>query len=238
MEALLLRFEAPLMSFGGVMVDQHNITDRFPGLALLTGLLGNALGYTHAGHAALDALQARLRFAARWDRSPQPVCDYQTVALGQSFLQDTGWTTRGISEGRGGASSEGTHIRFRHYWADGVLTMAFSLADAAGPDLDALATALPCPARPLFIGRKTCLPSAPLLRGRRTGASLRGILAAEPRDVAADSTASKLEACWPHEEGAFAPGDELIEISDRRDWRHQLHTGQRRQWRGWLEVPA
>lgn len=235
MDALLLRFEAPLMSFGGVVVDQHNTTDRFPGLALLTGLLGNALGYTHAEHAALDALQSRLRFAARWDRSPQSVCDYQTVALGQDFLQDTGWTTRGVSEGRGGASSESTHIRFRHYWANGVLTVALTLVDTTEPDLDTLAETLLRPARPLFVGRKTCLPAAPLYRGLRTGQSLRAILAAEPL---ADTKhiAARLEACWPQEEGAFAPGDELVEVSDRRNWRHQLHTGQRRQWRGWLEV--
>ena len=30
------------MSFGGVIVDQNNVTDRFPGLSLLTGLF--ALG--------------------------------------------------------------------------------------------------------------------------------------------------------------------------------------------------
>jgi CRISPR-associated Cas5-like protein len=40
MDILLLRFDAPLMSFGGVMVDQHGPTDRFPGLAMLTGPAG------------------------------------------------------------------------------------------------------------------------------------------------------------------------------------------------------
>ena len=43
MRALVLRFDAPLMSFGGVMVDQHGVIDRFPGTAMLTGLLANAL---------------------------------------------------------------------------------------------------------------------------------------------------------------------------------------------------
>jgi CRISPR-associated Cas5-like protein len=34
MDFLLLRFDAPLMSFGGVMVDQYGPTDRFPGQSM------------------------------------------------------------------------------------------------------------------------------------------------------------------------------------------------------------
>ena len=41
---LLLRLEAPLMSFGSVLVDKRGPTDRHPGTALITGLLANALG--------------------------------------------------------------------------------------------------------------------------------------------------------------------------------------------------
>jgi len=47
MKALVLRLDAPMMSFGGVMVDQHGVIDRFPGVALLTGLIANALGWHH-----------------------------------------------------------------------------------------------------------------------------------------------------------------------------------------------
>ena len=47
MDALVLRLDAPLMSFGGVIVDHHNVTERFPGLSLFAGLFANALGWTH-----------------------------------------------------------------------------------------------------------------------------------------------------------------------------------------------
>jgi CRISPR system Cascade subunit CasD len=182
MDCLILRFDAPLMSFGGVMVDQHNPTDLFPGLAMLTGLFGNALGWHHRDAARLDALQARLRFAARWDVRPERMKDYHTVDLGQEFMVDTGWTTRGMREDRKGdrENSRGTTIRYRHYLANGLMTLAVGLADEADPSLDALEAALGAPARPLFIGRKACLPAASILVERRVASCLKAALEAVP----------------------------------------------------------
>jgi len=101
MNCLLLRFDAPLMSFGAVVVDQLNPTWRFPGTSMLAGLLGNAMGWDHRDTPMLQNLQQRLRFAARWDAEPEPLTDYQTVDLGQDFMVSTGWTTRGYREDRG-----------------------------------------------------------------------------------------------------------------------------------------
>jgi CRISPR system Cascade subunit CasD len=56
---LVLRLEAPLMAFGGPIVDQIGPTRSFPGQAQITGLLGNALGYHHHDADALEALQRR-----------------------------------------------------------------------------------------------------------------------------------------------------------------------------------
>ena len=121
MDCLLLRLDAPLMSFGSVVVDQLNPTWRFPARSMLVGLLGNALGWDHRDADRLQALQDRLRFAARWDAEPEPLTDYQTVDLGQGFMLDTGWTTRGQREDRrGGSAATGTHQRWRDHWANGV----------------------------------------------------------------------------------------------------------------------
>ena len=147
MDCLLLRLDAPLMSFGGIVIDQINPVDRFPGRSLLTGLLGNALGWDHRDSAALSRLQDRLRHAARWDAQPERIVDYQTVDLGQEHLVDTGWTTRGRREDRGsGDATSGTHQRYRHYWANGVATAAIALTDSEAPDLAALEQALRAPA--------------------------------------------------------------------------------------------
>lgn len=103
MDCLLLRLDAPLMSFGAVTVDQINPTWRFPARSMLVGLLGNALGWDHRDTGRLQALQARLRFAARWDAEPELLTEYQTVDLGQDFMMDTGWTTRGSAKTAKGA---------------------------------------------------------------------------------------------------------------------------------------
>ncbi|MCA3130465.1 MAG: type I-E CRISPR-associated protein Cas5/CasD, partial [Rhodocyclaceae bacterium] len=38
MDCLMLRLDAPLISFGGVVIDQINPVERFPGRSLLAGL--------------------------------------------------------------------------------------------------------------------------------------------------------------------------------------------------------
>lgn len=236
MDCLILRFDAPLMSFGGVMVDQHNPTDLFPGLALLTGLVANALGWQHRDGDKLDALQGRMRFAARWDHAPERLLDYHTVDLGQDFLCDTGWTTRGVREDRkGGTASQGTHIRYRHYLANGLATLALTLVGDDYPDLDAVDSALRVPARPLFLGRKACLPAAPILVGRRTASTLKAALEAAPA-VPGRTADGLLLACWPVEESR--EGGDVVEVYDRRDWRNQLHTGSRRMMHGHLRLAS
>ena len=100
MDALILRLDAPLMSFGGVIVDHHNVTERFPGLSLFAGLLANALGWTHGDNEKTGALQERLIVASRWDIEPEAIVDYHTVDLGQPKMAEPGWTTRGTPEAK------------------------------------------------------------------------------------------------------------------------------------------
>jgi CRISPR system Cascade subunit CasD len=235
MECLILRLDAPLMSFGGVVVDQHHPTGRFPGVAMLAGLLGNALGWDHRDSEKLQRLQDRLRFAARWDAEPEPLLDYQTVDLGQDFLVDTGWTTRGRREDRkGGSAATGTHIRYRHHWANGVMTVALALHGSGAPTLEDLEHALQTPARPLFIGRKPCLPAAPLCIGRREAQGVKAALAAEPlADIAPRRRPNKMVAIWPLDEGEAAMVEERF---DARDWSNNTHLGSRRYAVGTLEV--
>jgi CRISPR system Cascade subunit CasD len=236
MDCLMLRFDAPLMSFGAVVVDQNHPIWRYPGKSMLTGLLGNALGWDHRDMDRLQALQDRLRFAARWDAEPVPIQDYQTVDLGQDFLVDTGWTTRGKREDRAGANSKETHIRFRDYWANGVMTVALTLTGEESPTLDALETALRYPVRPLFLGRKPCMPSGPILIGRRQAESLKAALEGEPlAGIGPRRRPRVIDALWPLDEGA---GQGTEERYDRRDWRNNIHRGSERYAVGLLEVSS
>jgi CRISPR system Cascade subunit CasD len=225
MQVLILRLEGPLMSFGDVAIDEIRPTRRLPARSMLTGLLANALGYAHRDVAALDRLQERLRFAARLDQEGQGLVDFQTAELSQ---HDPLWTTHGVpAERAGGAASySGPALRYRHYRADAAVTVALTLAPAGeSPDLAALEAALRRPERPLFIGRKGCPPSRPIL----------------DRLVEVESLIAALDQVAPFGQGPLSddpllieteddPGEpeaqRLIAVADRRDWRLGLHAGQ------------
>ena len=238
MDVLLLRFDAPLMSFGGVVVDQHNKTDPLPYRAMLAGLLANALGYTRRDEAAFGSLQARIRYAARRDKKGFPLVDYQTVDFdpGGPMAADLGWTTRGeLEERKGGDASEGTHIRYRHYLADAIVTVALTLDPAnEGPTLRAVSAALRAPARPLFLGRKCCIPSVPVWLNETEAPSLRDALEQTPRAPRADI--GPLSAIWPSSEVA---GDDALlwgRVEDR-DPANAIHVGRRMYVQGIVDPP-
>jgi CRISPR system Cascade subunit CasD len=226
-DILLLRFDAPLVAFGGVLIDNYGFTQRFPGRSMLAGLLGNALGYVHAEFPRLQSLQRRIRYGARCDRAGRPLVDYHTVDLSQSFMQSE-WTARGIPEGRdGGPASKGTHIRYRHYLADAVYSVALTLADHdTSPTVDEVEHALREPARPLFIGRKSCLPAAPFLIGRVQAVSLLSALKELPSLLERGSD-GEMAAWWPADEDAGEAGARQIYVTDDRDWANQIHAGRR-----------
>ncbi len=230
MKVAVLRLSAPLMGFGDVVIDNIGSTDRLPGLSMLTGLLANALGYDRTEFAQLQSLQERILFAARLDREGVLLDDYQTVDLGQPFMLST-WTTSGVRAGRaGGPASKGTHIRYRPYRADSLVTVVIHLRpDEKGPTLQEVAVALRHPHRPLFLGRKPCIPSRPIFEKFIEAETLLGALKAIP--VLVDEGAGRvadtneLFCRWP----AFETENEgrLIECADQRDWQAQLHVGQR-----------
>jgi len=227
--ALLLRFDAPLISFGAPMVDQNGVIQPFPALSMLTGLLANALGWNHRDIEKLSALQDRIRYAARIDRRGEALVDYQTVDLGKDWMlpEKAGWTTRGEIALRGGASGEGTHQRYRHYRADSIHTVALALDGDQQPSIDELAAALREPKRPLFLGRKCCLPASPILVGIIDAPALVAALAETPRPARADG--GPLRATWW--DGDDATGSDgashTVSVNDERDWKNQIHTGRR-----------
>lgn len=245
-QVLLLRIDAPLVSFGTAMVDQNGVVQSFPPRSLLTGLFGNALGWDHRDEGLLQALQSRIVYAARIDRAGQALLDYQTVDLGAAWMNPelAGWTTRGRIEERAGASSDATHIRYRHHRADSVHTVAVELRPATeSPTVGDLAAALKSPARPLFIGRKPCLPAAPLLLGVTEKENALAALASAPRiDAHRGGDDGTLPAWWddvlPSDgDGVVGPFEPQV-FTDERDWRSQIHVGRRFFQHGRVSPPA
>lgn len=220
---LILRFNSPMMSFGTVAIDNLGFTARFPALSMVCGMLANALGYGHGDFELTQRLQKRLVIASRLDQRGSLIVDFQTVDLGQEFLCDTGWTSWGV-EKRAGASGTATHIRKREYFADCIVTTAVALSnEGETPTLASLEEALIEPARPLFIGRKNCVPSDMVLIGR--------VEAESPVEALIKTTSGAREAKslfsqWPHQY-EIGVKSEIKTVTDLRDWANQVHTGER-----------
>jgi CRISPR system Cascade subunit CasD len=139
---------------------------------------------------------------------------------------DKGWTTRGMPEERaGGAGSyAGPHLRYRHYHADMDVLVALRLQPAdESPTLDDLAAAIDKPARPLFVGRKNCLPTDRLMAG---WIDADGILNALQR--AESIAADPVRAQWPDGEGRLPDQhDRCLDVCDERNWTSGVHGGWR-----------
>lgn len=220
---LHLRLAAPLMAFGGVTIDHLGVTRDFPSASALTGLMANALGWQRHQGADHQALQDRLVFAALsvLPRGGVPwiLTDNQNAKLEKN---DRGWTTRGAPEGRAGATYDSPHRRRRDYLADQDTHVVLRLTPGQGPALDDLAEALDRPARPLFIGRKPCLPSGRIVRGWVQGATAHEAL--RTLDL-------RGPALWP-DEGQAHPGALRLDLADLRNWVSGLHGGSRIVWQG------
>jgi CRISPR system Cascade subunit CasD len=250
---LVLRLEAPVMSFGAEAIDNYGVVQDFPALSMVTGLLANALGWRRGWDADRhQRLQDRLVMAARLDREGRRFRDYQTAQL---LSTDRYWTTRGKPEGREWNSSTWgvderhqsrtgekryaiTHQRYRDHDADRLCVVVVRLEPPGDePSLADLERALLEPARPLFIGRKPCLPSAMILHGRAEGATVLDALMSGPRlGEPEDKIGPKRRAMWPMGEGE-APGREVT-VTDERNWRGGLHGGGRRVVLGEVRVAA
>lgn len=219
---LILRLESPLVAFGGETIDNYGVIRDFPALSMVTGLLANALGWDRAEADRHARLQERLRIGSRLERAGQRLTDFQTAQLGAG---DKAWTTWGRPEERrgGAASYESPHLRYREYHADRVTRVVLRLEPAdEAPTLDDLAAALDRPKRPLFIGRKPCLPVGRMMDGWVEADSVLAALQALPMPAGLDV----LRLQWPDGEGTLAQ-DRVSDLCDERDWHSGLHGGWR-----------
>ncbi len=225
MQWIRLYFAAPLASFGGEAIDAHGIIRDVPALSMVTGLLANALGWTRSMRDQHQSLQDRVVFGAAWESSQSPrdyMVDYQTAKIAKS---DKAWTTMGRIARRDGGSKtfEGSHQRWQHYHCDLSMTLVISvLYPDVSPTLDELAEALIKPARPLFIGRKSCLPSDTIYQGRLNDfpTAFSALRASVPKNE------SGLLAYWPGSE-MREEATRVLTITDQRDWFSRHHGGAR-----------
>ena len=143
MTALLLRFAAPLQSWGTSSRFVRRNTDRAPSRSGVLGLLAAATGRRRTD--PLEELLS-LRIGVRVDQPGHVERDFQTA------------------RSRDGAES--MPLSYRFYLADAVFAVAVEGDPAL---LDGLREALRRPAYALFLGRKSCPPAGALDHGVHDG---------------------------------------------------------------------
>lgn len=220
---LLIRLHAPLIAFGGETIDNYGVIRDFPALSMVTGLMANALGWDRGDDTLHNRLQERMVMGARLDANGERLVDFQTAQL---QADDKGWTTWGVAETRaGGAGTYASpHLRYRHYHADMNVLVALRLQPAEeSPTLDELAAALDKPARPLFVGRKNCLPTGRLVAGWVEADNILCAL-----QLAQPALSHNARAQWPDGEGRLPDQqDRALDVCDERNWTSGVHGGWR-----------
>lgn len=138
MPTLLLRLAAPLQSWGNNSKFETRTTDRMPTKSGVVGMLAAALGLRRDED--LSELSA-LNFGVRADRAGEIIIDFHTVR-----------------------SEKNSYVTYRHYLTDAVF-----LAGVEGSKeiLEGLENALKNPRFPLFLGRRSCPPTLPIVVGIR-----------------------------------------------------------------------
>jgi len=229
---LILRLHAPMASFGGVVLDNFGVTRNAPALSMVTGLFANALGWHRSEAQKHQDLQSNLDFAVRMESPalPRHWRDFQTAELG---AKDKHWTTSGIPAGRAGGANTyaAPHLRYRDYLHDVSAALAVGLHnEAQAPTIDTLRQALLHPARPLFIGRKACLPSQPLFQSVIESQTAVDALRCAP--IPSEFESEDGYHCYWAKSATRPNLPEQVKVhetalSDQRDWANNQHTGSR-----------
>jgi CRISPR system Cascade subunit CasD len=161
MSVLTLRLAGPLQSWGASARFVRRTTESAPTKSGVIGLLAAAAGIERGDDARLARL-ATLRFGVRIDQPGTRVRDFQTAHHPET--------------GRSMPLSE------RFYLADAVFVAALESADARL--LTDLWTALRHPVFPVFLGRRSCPPAAPVELGLHDDTTIEEALQAEPWQAA------------------------------------------------------
>ena len=188
MSTLLLRLAAPLQAWGVDSKFDIRMTEHEPTKSGVIGMLTAALGIRRDDTQALKELSA-LRFGVRVEREGRYLNDFHMVH-----------------------ATSASYVTHRYYLSDAVFLCG--LESGNRQILESYANALTHPAYPLFLGRRSCPPTLPLVIGIRdeelldalkaeprliqTEESLRIVYEAEPEDRAAATVKDVPESFSPY----------------------------------------
>jgi len=142
MSTLLLRLAAPLQAWGTDSKFEVRRTNREPSKSGVIGLLAAALGLRR--DADLSELSA-LRFGVRVDRNGEVIKDFHMAKAEKT-----------------------SYLTYRYYLSDAIFLVGLESENRS--ILEKIERALRNPCFPLFLGRRSCPPTLPLVLGIREGA--------------------------------------------------------------------
>lgn len=164
MEVLVFQLLAPLSSWGEPAVGEHRGSASHPGLSALQGLLGAALGLQRGDDEAHAALRDGYGYAVGLLAAGRLLRDYHTAQMPPRVaLKGRARATR-RDELAVPKQALSTVLSTRDYRLDAASLVAVAQRPGAAPrwSLSELAAALRSPRYPLYLGRKSCPPAAPL----------------------------------------------------------------------------
>jgi len=164
---LFLRLEGPLQAWGERGRWSVRDTAPEPTKSGVIGLIACAMGYNRDEQ--IRPLVEKTRMAVRCDAPGQLITDYHTV--GGGYAEPMLLTAQGKPKKSSG--SPHTELTWRDYLCDASFLVALQADEAL---IEQMAYALQNPVWPIFLGRKSCLPSRPVFDGVADCASMEDAL--------------------------------------------------------------
>jgi CRISPR system Cascade subunit CasD len=163
-----LRLEGPMQSWGASVAGDDRPSLDVPTKSGVVGIIGAALGIEREDVGPLQTLHAALALVVRVDRAGVPGVDYHTtleVPTAEGKIREAAVLSR------------------RGYLYDASFAVVVVLVADNGPELAGrIVAALGAPRFPLYLGRRACPPSVPVLASPRVleGARWEDLLAQLP----------------------------------------------------------
>ena len=198
MDYLVFRLYGPMASWGQAAVGGERPTGMAPGRAAILGLMGAALGIKREDEAGQQQLFDELQFAVKQLSAGTLMRDYHTVQVPSTDKKHRHYTRKSELS----VDKLNTVLSSRHYRQDGVWIVAVYLKEGAKHHtLEQIQKHLQRPVFPLYLGRKSCPPSLPLM----------------PVLVATDSLKQALDTPFPDVTAkCLVSDDEMVSKGDAR----------------------
>ncbi|WP_027855723.1 type I-E CRISPR-associated protein Cas5/CasD [Marinobacterium litorale] len=161
MNYLVFRLYGPMAGWGEAAVGGDRPSALHPSRSAILGLVASALGIRRDDVAPLDELRLALGVGIKSYSGGELTRDYHTAQVPSHDRKRRFFTRR--DELDAPKHKLNTVLSSRDYRSNGYWVVALWLRGDSGHDLAILAEALKKPAFPLYLGRKSCPPAAPLM---------------------------------------------------------------------------